>query len=126
MTILIAEDDPPSLLFLSDWLKAEGYTVVTASRGEEVLRLVDERRPDLVLLDIMLPGMSGMELLPAIKKQHPRVPVVMVTALWDAPERARAFELGASDYVTKPLDIDYLKFVVLSALKGGATGERSP
>lgn len=126
MTILIAEDDPPSLLFLSDWLKAEGYTVVTASRAEDVVRLMDETPPDLVLLDIMLPGMSGTELLPAIKQRHPKVPVVMVTALWDAPERKRAFELGASDYVTKPLDLDYLRFVVHSALKGSATREQSP
>ncbi|MFQ5827858.1 MAG: response regulator transcription factor [Candidatus Methylomirabilia bacterium] len=126
MIVFIAEDDPPSLLFLSDWLKAEGYSVVTASHGEEVVRLIEETPPDLVLLDIMLPGMSGTELLPAIKQRHPKVPVVMVTALWDAPERKRAFELGASDYVTKPLDLDYLRFVVHSALKGGASKERSP
>lgn len=115
-TILVVDDDPKHLIFMGDWLAAEGYTVITASDGEEALRLIDHRRPNLVLLDIIMPEMSGMEVLPAIKKDHPELPVAMVTAVWDENEGKKVFELGAFDYITKPVNFDYLKLAVLSGL----------
>lgn len=115
-TILVVDDDPKHLTFMGDRLTAEGHTVITASDGEEALRLIDHRRPNLVLLDIIMPEMSGMEVLPAIKKDHPGLPVAMVTSVWDEKEGKRAFELGAFDYIMKPVNMDYLKLAVLTGL----------
>jgi CheY-like chemotaxis protein len=115
-TILVVDDDPTALLFMSDRLTAEGYSVIVASDGAEALKMIGQRRPNLVLLDIMMPGTSGLEVLPAIKKDHPGLPVAMVTSVWDEKEGKRAFELGAFDYITKPVNIDYLKLAVLSGL----------
>ncbi len=114
--ILVVDDDPHALLFLNDRFTAEGYSVIAAGSGEEALKLMESNTPNLVLLDIMMPGISGLEVLPAIKKDHPGVPVTMMTTVWDEEEGKKAFELGASDYITKPVNIDYLKMSVLGTL----------
>lgn len=114
--ILVIDGDPVHLRFISDRLRVEGYAVVAADHGEEGLRVVRQRRPDLVLMDVLLPERGGMEVLSAIKEHDPGVPVVIVTGLWDEQEGRRAFEHGAFDYITKPVVMDYLKLAILAAL----------
>jgi CheY-like chemotaxis protein len=115
-TILVIDNDPVYLLFLSDRLRAEGYTIITAGYGDEGLRVISQRSPHLVLLDVLLPGKNGIDVLTAIKEGDPKIPVVIVTGLWDEKEGRRAFECGAFDYITKPVVMDYLKLAILSAL----------
>jgi two-component system, sensor histidine kinase and response regulator len=102
--IMVVDDQPANLRAVSTLLVRSGYQVVTAGTGEEALRLAVEHVPDLLLLDMMMPGMDGFALLAQIK-QHPpllRLPVVFLTAAHDRELLLRAFDAGAVDYVTKP------------------------
>jgi two-component system, sensor histidine kinase and response regulator len=102
--IMVVDDQPANLRAVSALLVRSGYQVVTADTGEEALRLAAEHVPDLLLLDMMMPGMDGFTLLAQIK-QHPpllRLPVVFLTAAHDRELLLRAFDAGAVDYVTKP------------------------
>ena len=101
---MVVDDQPANLRAVSALLVRSGYQVVTAGTGEEALRLAAEHVPDLLLLDMMMPGMDGFALLAQIK-QHPpllRLPVVFLTAAHDRELLLRAFDAGAVDYVTKP------------------------
>jgi two-component system sensor histidine kinase/response regulator len=102
--ILVVDDQPANLRAVSTLLVRSGYEVVTANTGEDALRLATGQVPDLLLLDMMMPGMDGFALLAQIK-QHPpllRLPVVFLTAAHDRELLLRAFDAGAVDYVTKP------------------------
>ena len=102
--ILVVDDQPANLRAVSALLSRSGYQVVTAGNGDDAMRLAIEQVPDLLLLDMMMPGMDGFELLAGIK-QHPallRLPVVFLTAAQDRELLLRAFDAGAVDYVTKP------------------------
>ncbi|MFS8063910.1 MAG: response regulator [Luteimonas sp.] len=102
--ILVVDDQPANLRAVSTLLVRSGYEVQTAGTGEDALRLATEQTPDLLLLDMMMPGMDGFALL-ALIKQHPpllRLPVVFLTAAHDRELLLRAFDAGAVDYVTKP------------------------
>jgi two-component system sensor histidine kinase/response regulator len=102
--ILVVDDQPANLRAVSTLLVRSGYEVVTANTGEEALRVAGEQVPDLLLLDMMMPGMDGFALLAQIKQQPPllRLPVVFLTAAHDRELLLRAFDAGAVDYVTKP------------------------
>ena len=102
--ILVVDDQPANLRAVSTLLVRSGYEVVTANTGEEALRVASEQVPDLLLLDMMMPGMDGFALLAQIKQQPPllRLPVVFLTAAHDRELLLRAFDAGAVDYVTKP------------------------
>ncbi|GAA4338233.1 hypothetical protein GCM10023165_16770 [Variovorax defluvii] len=104
-TILIVDDTPLNIKLLADLLSARGYRTVAASSGEEALRKLSEEAPDLVLLDVMMPGMSGYEVCAAIRADptHAMLPVVLVTALDPAKERAKGLEAGADDFLSKPV-----------------------
>jgi two-component system sensor histidine kinase/response regulator len=100
--IMVVDDQPANLRAVSTLLVRSGYEVVTATTGEEALRLATGQVPDLLLLDMMMPGMDGFALLAEIK-QHPpllRLPVVFLTAAHDRELLLRAFDAGAVDYVT--------------------------
>lgn len=102
--ILVVDDQPANLRAVSALLSRHGYEVVTAATGDEALEVAGRRHPDLMLLDMMMPGMDGFALLGEIK-QHPdllRLPVVFLTAAQDRELLLRAFDAGAVDYVTKP------------------------
>lgn len=118
-TILIVDEDPVHLRLLGERLKSDDYRIITASHGEQALKIADRMRPDLVLLDVLLPDMNGMDMLSVVKEAHSDLPVVVVTALWDEEEGQRAFDRGAFDYITKPVVMDYLKLAILSALSLG-------
>jgi DNA-binding response OmpR family regulator len=102
MRILVVEDEPLIISFLEKGLTAEGYAVDAVERGDQAIerfRLVD---PDLVILDVMLPGMDGFEILGAIRAMDPGLPVVMLTARGEVADRVRGLDLGATDYMVKP------------------------
>jgi two-component system phosphate regulon response regulator PhoB len=102
--ILVVEDEPPLQQLLGYNLKAAGFEVAQAYDGEEALQLIDESVPDLVLLDWMLPEVSGVELCRRLRRRSDtaRVPIIMLTARTEEHDRLRGLETGADDYVTKP------------------------
>ncbi|MFA6411626.1 MAG: response regulator [Syntrophales bacterium] len=111
--ILCVDDEPLVLKLMEAQLVPRGYEVFTASNGATALRLLKEIRPHIVLLDIMMPVMSGIETLAEIRKIDPNVGVIMVTAVTDDEIARQAIELGAFDYVTKPINFDYLETALL-------------
>ena len=106
--ILIVEDDPAILRGLKDNLEYESYDVVTARDGELGYRLIQEQRPDLIVLDLMLPKMDGYELCRRIRSEGMDMPILMLTARSEEVDRVRGFDLGADDYVTKPFSVPEL------------------
>jgi DNA-binding response OmpR family regulator len=116
-TILTIEDDPAILRGLSDNLQFEGYEVITASDGETGYRLQRERKPDLIVLDLMLPRMSGLELCRKLRGEGIQTPILMLTARSEEPDRVLGLDLGADDYVTKPFSVRELMARVRALLR---------
>ncbi|MGN6254980.1 MAG: response regulator transcription factor [Solirubrobacterales bacterium] len=108
MEILVVEDEAAIADFLARGLEAEGFAVRTAADGAEGERLALEQRPDLVILDRMLPGRDGIEVLGAIRRERPSLPVIVLTARGEVPERVEGLDAGASDYLTKPFAFEEL------------------
>jgi len=118
-SILIVEDEEPLQVLLSYNLEAEGYQVRATAHGEEAGRLVTEERPDLVILDWMLPGISGIEVCRMLrsKPETRDIPIVMLTARGEESERVRGLSTGADDYVVKPFSVPELMARVRSILR---------
>ena len=115
--ILVIEDDAAILFGLRDNLQRAGYAVRSAGDGHQGLELVRTLRPDLVLLDLMLPGLSGHELCRRIRTEGLEMPVIMLTALGEEAQVVRGLNLGADDYVTKPFGIAELMARVAGLLR---------
>ncbi|MFZ2949392.1 MAG: sigma-54 dependent transcriptional regulator [Desulfuromonadaceae bacterium] len=115
--LLVVDDEHLIRWSLEQNLKKQGYEVVTAGSGEDALRLVREEQPDLVLLDIQLPGISGIDVLEKIKDHDDGIIVIMVTANSGLEHAVNAMRLGAYDYVSKPFNLDELSIVVKKALE---------
>jgi len=115
--ILIIDDDASFRRILEYNLEEEGYEVLTASSGEEGLVLFRERNPDLVMTDMKMNGVSGLDVLGAVKKQSPDTLVIIITAFGTVDKAVEAMKLGAYDYITKPLNRDELKLIVRKALQ---------
>ncbi|MEZ4528954.1 MAG: sigma-54 dependent transcriptional regulator [Desulfobacterales bacterium] len=105
-TILIIDDEPSILQSLSGLLSDEGFEVLTASNGYEGLKMIEEEAPDIVLLDIWMPGIDGIETLKEIKKGNPSLQVIVITGHGNVETAVRATKLGAFDLIEKPLSID--------------------
>ena len=118
--ILVAEDDPSILTAVADLLESEGYGVETAMDGTTALDLFRSSPPDLVLLDVMMPGMNGYDVCRAIRGQDARVPVVMLTAKGQEVDKVVGLELGADDYIVKPFGMSELLARIRAALRRGA------
>lgn len=103
--ILVVEDEPAIRKMLKDDLELEGYQVVMAHDGEEGVRVAFESKPDLVLLDVMMPKLSGWEACRQIKAKLPSLPVIMLTAKGQETDKVTGFDLGVDDYVTKPFSV---------------------
>ena len=117
--ILIVEDETPLVTMLRYNLEKEGFRVAAAADGQEALLLLAEERPDLVLLDWMLPGVSGLELCRRIRRRAEwrDLPVVMLTARAEEADRVRGLETGADDYLAKPFSLDELNARIRAVLR---------
>lgn len=100
-TILIVEDEPELVKVLRSYLEKSGFEVLTAYRGDSGLSTYEHKHPDLVILDLNLPGMDGLDVAREIRRKS-QVPILMLTARVDEPDQLIGLELGADDYVTKP------------------------
>lgn len=116
--ILVIEDDPIILFLIRQTLQREGYEVVTATNGSEGLRLVYEIQPQLVVLDITMPGLNGHQVCHYLRSEASTkdLPIIMVTALSRPADPRRGFELGADDYLPKPFQLAELVTRVQSLL----------
>ena len=121
-TILVVEDEPTLRETLAYQLEQEGYRIVTAADGREALEQFRSEGPDLVLLDLMLPGRNGLQICQDIRTQS-AVPIVMLTAKGDTIDVVQGLEAGADDYVTKPFKPVELVARVRAQLRRGETGQ---
>src|ERR1044072_8608293 len=103
--ILIVEDEPAMVAGLRDNFEYEGYEVISAADGAEGLERALNDNPDLVVLDVMMPRMSGLDVCKQLKTQRPSMPIIMLTARGQEIDKVVGLELGADDYVTKPFSI---------------------
>lgn len=115
-TILIVDDEPSIQKSLSGLLLDEGFEVIMASNGYEALKIIDEESPDLVLLDIWMPGIDGIETLKEIKKKNPHLQVIMITGHGTIETAVKATKFGAFDFIEKPLSIDKVIVGINNAL----------
>jgi DNA-binding response OmpR family regulator len=115
--ILVVEDDPAILRGLTDNLKFESYDVLIAPDGEAGYRLLRERKPDLVILDLMLPKLSGYELCRRVRAEGLTVPILMLTARGEEGDRVLGLDLGADDYVKKPFSVRELMARIRALLR---------
>ena len=115
--ILVVEDEPNMVVGLRDNFEFEGYEVITARDGVEGLQLALEESPDLVVLDVMMPRMSGLEVCKQLRAQRASIPIIMLTARGQEVDKVVGLELGADDYVTKPFSIRELLARVKAVLR---------
>ncbi len=121
--ILIAEDEADMAAGLRDNLQFEGYEVLVAGDGEAALKLATEKSPDIVLLDIMMPKLDGLEVCKRIRQAGFTIPVLMLTAKSQEIDVVRGLEMGADDYVTKPFSIRELLARIKAALRRTGAGK---
>ncbi len=122
--ILVIEDEPDLQQVLEYNLRQSGHDVLVAGRGEEGLALARDQRPDLVLLDLMLPDISGTEVCKSLRDSAKtrKLPVIMLTARGEEIDRVVGFELGADDYVVKPFSVRELLLRIQAILRRGRGG----
>ena len=106
--VLVIEDDPGILRTVADNLRFEQFDVVTAADGETAYALQQQQQPDLIVLDLMLPRMSGLELCRRLRAEDVQVPVLVLTARGEEADRVRGLDMGADDYVVKPFSVPEL------------------
>ena len=105
--VLIVDDTPSSLILLGDLLTLKGYSVLTAASGPEALKILENDRPDLILLDVLMPKMSGYQVCRKIREDPAMqtLPVIMMTGLDPSEEKAKGREAGATDIIVKPIHL---------------------
>jgi DNA-binding response OmpR family regulator len=121
---LIIDDDPTLLRFLKEYFEREGFTVDSAGGGQAALRLFYANRPDLVVVDVMMPGMDGWEVTARVREMAD-TPVIMLTAKSGEADKLRGFRLGVDDYVTKPFSLAELGARVAAVLARAAAGRET-
>ena len=115
--ILIVDDEPEMLRGLEDNLRFEGYQTLTAPDGTKGLAVALSEAPDLILLDVMMPGMSGWDLCRELRQRGLDTPVIMLTARGAEGDRVQGLELGADDYITKPFSVRELMARIRAVLR---------
>jgi two-component system, response regulator, stage 0 sporulation protein F len=120
--VLVVDDEPEVQHFLQDFLSLRGYEVVLAATGLDALTALEAQKPDLVLLDVAMPVMDGLETLSRIVALDPVVRVIMITANADISLTSKLLALGAVDYIPKPFDLDYLEQAVSIQLAASQDG----
>lgn len=121
MKILVVEDEPSLIFTLRDTLESEGYDVVVSEEGTQAVDMVKEHKPDLMLLDIMLPGKSGYDIMEELRKEKYTFPVIMLTAKDQEPDKVKGLSLGADDYLTKPFGVKELLARIEARLRRAGT-----
>lgn len=116
MKIILVDDEPEILTLVRDYLSREGFTVLTAINGNEGMELIDREKPDLVLLDWMLPGMSGLEMCKHLRETS-TIPIIMLTAKSEEIDRVLGLEFGADDYIVKPFSLRELAARIKTVLR---------
>ena len=114
--ILVVDDEVEACNVLEEFLSSKGHEVYTALDGPTALKEVQKVKPHMVLLDMIMPGMGGVDVLKKIKELDPHISVVMVTVVADQEQAKKTLELGAFDYITKPVDLKYMENVVMVKL----------
>ncbi|HZU61645.1 MAG TPA: response regulator transcription factor [Solirubrobacteraceae bacterium] len=118
--ILVIEDEPGIVDFLERGLRAHGFGVISALDGESGLERAGSEPVDLVVLDMMLPGRSGLEVLESLRTTHPSLPVIVLTALGDVENRVAGLDAGAADYLAKPFSLNELAARIRAQLRMAA------
>src|SRR5690348_15153396 len=118
--ILIVEDDPHILLGLEEVLKSEGFDVASCNRGDHALECVAKHKPTLIVLDVMLPGLSGYDICKQLRSKKITIPILMLTAKGQEIDKVVGLDLGADDYVTKPFGVRELLARIQALLRRGA------
>jgi DNA-binding NtrC family response regulator len=114
--LMVVDDEPSQRELIGGFLQGQGLEIMEASSAEDMLQLLVQRPPDMILLDVRLPGVSGIDALPGIRELLPSVPVVLITAYADVRQAVAAVKCGADDYLSKPIDLEELKVSVFDAL----------
>ena len=117
--VLIVEDEPDILMLLQEHLSEEGYATLTASTGTDAIVQAKAKRPDLILLDVMMPGMSGFDVCNILRDfpETRSTPIIFLTAVTETPRKVMGLRLGAVDYITKPFDLRELTARIEVALR---------
>jgi two-component system OmpR family response regulator len=121
--VLVVEDEPKMLAMIAQFLEGEGWEVYGCGTGEEALKLMTEVAPDVVILDWMLPGMSGLDVCRRIRAES-KVPLIMLTAKADEVDKLLGLELGADDYITKPFSLRELSARIRAVLRRSSSAWR--
>ncbi len=125
-TILVIEDDMRLATLLRAGIEEWGYQVLVAYDAEMALRLLKNEKFSLLISDIVLPGMNGIELCKQVRIEHPNVPILMLTALGTTDDKLEGFDAGADDYMTKPFDFRELQARIVVLLRRGGSAPRLP
>ncbi len=114
--VLVVDDDPGMLELMEVYISRQGFQVIGVPSGEDALGTLDDTQPDLVILDLVLPGMGGLDVLRQLKQALPRVPVVMVSGHGQARNIVESMRRGASDFLRKPFELEELDRVLQNVL----------
>ena len=123
--VLLVDDDATLLQFLGEYLEKEGFQVLTADRGSKALRIFFQERPDLVVLDVMMPGMDGWEVCARLRELA-NTPVIMLTAKTGEADKLRGFRLGVDDYITKPFSMAEMAARIRAVMARSQTADAKP
>lgn len=107
--VLVVDDEPEICNLLENFLEKEGFKVTTAASAEEALEKIKKEKPKVLLLDIRMPGMGGIAMMKKVREANPEIAIIIITAVVDQKTAQEVIKLGASDYIIKPFDLNYLK-----------------
>jgi two-component system response regulator MprA len=124
--ILVVDDDPEILRLMDRGLSYSGYAIDRATSGEQALALAREHPPDLVILDVMLPSLDGLEVCRRLRATRPTLPILMLTAKGRIPDRVAGLDAGADDYLIKPFALDELQARIRALLRRARGGAEEP
>jgi DNA-binding response OmpR family regulator len=119
--ILLVEDEPSLIFTLRDTLESEGYEVIVSEDGEQAVGLAQEHKPDIMILDIMLPGKNGYEICQEIRSLKFTFPIIMLTAKDQELDKVKGLDIGADDYITKPFGVKELLARIQARLRRAGT-----
>ena len=119
--ILLVEDEPSLIFTLKDTLESEGYQVIVSEDGEQAVGLAQEHKPDIMILDIMLPGKNGYEICQEIRSLKFTLPIIMLTAKDQELDKVKGLDIGADDYITKPFGVKELLARIQARLRRAGT-----